>query len=185
MTLTVERTELPDILVFSPQVFGDPRGFFMETFHRQKYRDAGVQRDFVQDNYSHSCRGTLRGLHYQLRFPQAKLISVIWGEIFDVVVDIRRGSPTFGKWTALTLSDRNRKQLYVPEGFAHGFCVMSEKADVMYKCTDFYHPEDERGILWSDPDLGIRWPLKEPILSEKDRKYLALSKVRPEDLPEL
>ena len=183
MPLQAERTAIPDVIVVTPQVFKDPRGFFMETFHAQKYRDIGIGRAFVQDNYSHSGRGTLRGLHFQLRHPQAKLVSVIWGTIFDVAVDIRVGSPTFGKWVGQILSDENRKQLFIPEGFAHGFCVLSERADVMYKCTDFYDPADDRGVLWSDPDIGIAWPMKEPLLSEKDSRHLPLRQMPPDRLP--
>lgn len=183
MPLQAESTSLPGVLLVTTPVFKDPRGFFMETFHARKYRDIGIAQAFVQDNYSHSSHGTLRGLHFQLRHPQAKLVSVIWGTIFDVAVDIRTGSPTFGKWVGQILSDANRRQLFVPEGFAHGFCVLSERADVMYKCTDFYDPSDDRGVLWSDPDVGIEWPLKDPLLSEKDGKYLRLRKMPPEELP--
>jgi dTDP-4-dehydrorhamnose 3,5-epimerase len=183
MSLQCEPTAVPEVRVLTPRVYRDPRGFFMETFHEEKYRAAGVARRFVQDNYSHSGRGTLRGLHYQLRRPQAKLVSVIWGTIFDVAVDIRAGSPTFGRWVGQTLSDENRCQLFIPEGFAHGFCVLSERADVMYKCTDFYHPQDDRGVLWNDPAIGIQWPLTDPLLSDKDRKLKPLAEIPPEDLP--
>jgi len=176
-------TALPEVLLITPPVFQDSRGFFMETFHERKYREAGIRRTFVQDNYSHSGRGTLRGLHYQLRRPQGKLVSVIWGEIFDVAVDIRVGSPTFGQWVGQALSDGNRCQLYIPEGFAHGFRVLSEKADVMYKCTDFYDAADDRGVLWSDPAIGIRWPAEQPLLSEKDRRLRPLGAVPPAELP--
>jgi len=183
MTLTVEPTAIPEVLVVSPPVFQDARGFFMETFHAEKYRRAGIDRRFVQDNYSHSCRGTLRGLHYQLRRPQAKLVAVIWGAIYDVAVDLRRGSPTFGRWVAQVLSDENRKQLFIPEGFAHGFCVLSDRADVLYKCADFYDPADDRGILWCDPRLAIQWPVAEPLLSEKDRRHPTLEQAPSAMLP--
>ena len=178
-----EPTEIPQVLLLTPDVFGDARGFFMETFSERRYRDLGLSGPFVQDNYSHSRTPTLRGLHYQLRRPQAKLITVIWGKIFDVAVDIRVGSPTFGRWVGQVLSDANRNQLYIPEGFAHGFCVLSEKADVMYKCTDYYAPEDERGVLWSDPEIGIEWPVRDPLVSEKDARNRPLKDIPGEDLP--
>lgn len=168
MTLISTEQTLPGVLLIEPAVFEDDRGFFMETYHVEKYRETGIVRAFVQDNLSHSRRDTLRGLHYQLKHPQGKLIYVISGEILDVAVDIRRGSPTFGQWTGIRLSSENRLQIYVPEGFAHGFCVLSEFADVMYKCTDLYVPGDEYGVLWSDPDLAIEWPFENPILSKKD-----------------
>jgi dTDP-4-dehydrorhamnose 3,5-epimerase len=183
MALKCEKTSLPEVLLFTPDVFGDARGFFLETYHQRKYAGAGLNRAFVQDNYSHSCRGTLRGLHYQLRQPQAKLVSVIWGAIFDVAVDIRAGSPNFGRWVGQVLSDENRCQLYIPEGFAHGFCVVSEKADVMYKCTDFYDPQDDRGVLWSDSAIGVQWPATDPVLSAKDSRLLPLAQIVRENLP--
>jgi dTDP-4-dehydrorhamnose 3,5-epimerase len=164
-------------------VFQDPRGFFMETFHQEKYREGGIDGVFVQDNFSHSQKNTLRGLHYQLRYPQGKLIYALRGEIFDVVVDIRQGSPTFGKWESFILSGENRYQLFVPEGYAHGFCILSDTADVVYKCTDFYAPNDDFGVLWSDPTIGIDWPVKEPLLSEKDTKYPVLDDMPEESLP--
>jgi dTDP-4-dehydrorhamnose 3,5-epimerase len=167
-------TELPGVVLIEPKVFGDDRGFFMETFHRQKFAAAGIDVEFVQDNHSFSRRGVLRGLHYQLKFPQGKLVRAIRGEIFDVAVDLRRGSPTFGKWCGYTLNDANRKQLYVPPGFAHGFCVLSDIAEVIYKCTDVYHPEDERAVLWNDPTIAVAWPVKEPIVSPKDERGIPL-----------
>jgi dTDP-4-dehydrorhamnose 3,5-epimerase len=170
-------------LVFTPDVFGDPRGYFKETFRTDRYGACGLTRPFVQDNFSHSCAGTLRGLHYQLPHAQAKLVTVLRGEVFDVAVDIRLGSPTFGKWVGEVLSDRNHRQLYIPEGFAHGFCVLSEEADFIYKCTDFYAPKDDHGIIWSDPVIGIEWPVKKPILSEKDRRHPVLSAMPREQLP--
>jgi dTDP-4-dehydrorhamnose 3,5-epimerase len=155
-------------------VFRDPRGFFVETYHAERYAAAGIDVTFVQDNHSRSERGTLRGLHAQQRFPQAKLVRVIEGEVWDVAVDIRVGSPTFGRHTAATLSATDHRQIFVPTGFAHGFCVLSERAQVEYKCTDYYHPGDELRILWSDPELGIPWPVEAPILSDKDRAALPL-----------
>lgn len=183
MTIEHDETTLPGVVLYKPRVFRDDRGFFMETFHAEHYREAGLSREFVQDNYSHSCRGTMRGLHYQLHHAQGKLVSVIWGTIFDVAVDIRRGSPTFGSWVGQTLSDENRYQLYIPEGFAHGFFVLSEEADVMYKCTDYYMPGDEYGIRWDDPDIGVQWPSGDPILSEKDARLPFLKDAPPEHLP--
>jgi len=175
-------TELPGVLIIEPRVFTDARGFFLESYHAQRYAEAGLPEVFVQDNHSRSVKGTLRGLHYQLRRPQGKLLRATRGAIFDVAVDIRRGSPTFGRWVGVELSEDNKRQLFVPAGFAHGFCVTSEVAEVEYKCTDFYIPEDERGIIWSDPSIGIRWPVREPILSTKDRAYDRLTADR-DDLP--
>ncbi|GAB4546342.1 MAG: dTDP-4-dehydrorhamnose 3,5-epimerase [Thermodesulfovibrionia bacterium] len=183
MSLRTIATGLPDIILIEPDVFYDRRGFFMETFHQERYKGIGINGSFVQDNLSHSKKGVLRGLHYQLRYPQAKLVYVISGEIFDVVVDIRRGSPTFGRWEGVVLSAENRRQIYIPEGFAHGFCVLSEYADVIYKCTNFYMPGDDFGILWSDPDIGIKWPIKEPILSEKDSKNPRIADITDGLLP--
>ncbi|MCE9613399.1 MAG: dTDP-4-dehydrorhamnose 3,5-epimerase [Lentisphaerae bacterium] len=178
-----EPTTLPEVLLVTPRVFEDPRGFFMETFSERRYAECGIRGPFVQDNYSHSRAGILRGLHFQLHHPQAKLVSVIWGEIFDVAVDVRVGSPTFGQWVGQILSDRNRCQLFVPPGFAHGFCVLSDKADVMYKCTDYYHPQDDRGLLWSDPDIAITWPVASPLVSEKDARYCPLREIPRDQLP--
>ena len=183
MTLKFTETPLPGVIVLEPRVFEDDRGFFMETYHGDKYATAGLQKPFVQDNLSHSRRFTLRGLHYQLQHPQAKLVYVVTGEIFDIAVDIRRGSPAFGKWTGTLLSAENRRQLYVPEDFAHGFCVLSETADVIYKCTDLYAPGDDYGILWSDPVLNIDWPIDRPILSEKDARNRVLKDVPKGRLP--
>ena len=164
-------TDLPGVLVLEPQVFRDERGFFLETYHQQKYAELGITPTFVQDNHSRSQRGTLRGLHAQLRRPQGKLVRVIEGEVFDVAVDIRRGSPTFGKWAGAWISSENFRQIYIPPGFAHGFCVTSEIAQVEYKCTDFYDPTSEISLQWNDPDLAVDWPLAEigsPLLSKKD-----------------
>ena len=181
--MRVIHTELPGVVIFQPDAFGDPRGFFMETFHREKYRALGLDREFVQDNFSHSCARTLRGLHYQWHQPQAKLVTVLHGAVFDVAVDIRRGSPTFGRWIGLTLSRENHKQLFIPEGFAHGFCVLSERVDFIYKCTAFYDPSDERGLLWNDPAVGIDWPISEPLLSARDVRLPLLADVPESELP--
>ncbi|MBW2636346.1 MAG: dTDP-4-dehydrorhamnose 3,5-epimerase [Deltaproteobacteria bacterium] len=176
-------TELSGVLLIEPDIFRDERGFFMETYHRIRYSEAGIDRVFVQDNRSHSRRGILRGLHYQLEHGQDKLIYAATGEIFDVAVDIRLGSPTFGRWVGDYLSAENGRQIFVPKGFAHGFCVLSETAAVVYKCTDFYAPGDEYGILWSDPEIGIDWPLKDVVVSGKDGRNPELSKVNEGLLP--
>ena len=183
MPVRFTETSLPGVILIEPQVFKDARGFFLETFHKEKYAQGEIDRTFVQDNHSHSQRGTLRGLHYQLGHAQGKLVYVVTGEIFDVAVDIRRGSPTFGQWVGAHLSEENRHQIYVPEGFAHGFCVLSDMADVIYKCTDFYSPEDECGILWKDPTIGIDWPMTAPVLSEKDSRNPRLGDVPERLLP--
>jgi dTDP-4-dehydrorhamnose 3,5-epimerase len=164
-------TDLPGVVVVEPKVFDDPRGFFMETYHKLRFAEQGIAAEFVQDNHSRSVQNTLRGLHYQIQHPQGKLVRVVSGEIFDVAVDLRRRSPTFGRWTGARLSDQNRRQMYVPPGFAHGFCVISPTAEIVYKCTDFYYPEHDRTLLWNDPAIGINWPLGgPPILSAKDEK---------------
>ena len=165
----------PEILLVEPDVFPDPRGFFMETWHAEKYTQHGLPEIFLQDNHSRSTRGVLRGLHYQLEHPQGKLVRVVSGEVFDVAVDIRRGSPWFGKWVGAVLSEENQQQLYVPPGFAHGFCTLSEQADFLYKCTDIYTSGDEYGIAWDDPDIGIEWPQLDYLLSDKDLDNLRLS----------
>jgi dTDP-4-dehydrorhamnose 3,5-epimerase len=169
--MNVRPTAIPDVLVFEPKVFGDDRGFFFESFHRQRFA-AAVKRpvEFVQDNHSSSTRGVLRGLHYQLPRPQAKLVRVVRGEVFDVAADLRRGSPTFGRWVAEVLSAENKRQMWVPEGFAHGFFVMSEAAEILYKTTDYWCPEHERCIRWDDPQLAVAWPLGGvvPTMSAKD-----------------
>ncbi|MFH0813761.1 MAG: dTDP-4-dehydrorhamnose 3,5-epimerase [Pseudomonadota bacterium] len=183
MPLKIIGTALPDILLIEPEVYEDPRGFFLETYHQKKYADAGIHPNFVQDNYSHSKRNTLRGLHYQLRYPQAKLVYVITGEIFAGVVDIRRGSPTFGQWVGPQLTAETTLQILVPEGFAHGFCVLSDTADVIYKCTDFYVPDDDYGIFWADPVIRIEWPVKIPLLSMKDKKNQKLTELGEDFLP--
>jgi dTDP-4-dehydrorhamnose 3,5-epimerase len=163
-------TDLPGVIVVEPDIHRDGRGFFLETYHADKYRAGGIDGRFVQDNHSQSARGTVRGLHLQVRRPQGKLIRVVDGEIFDVAVDVRRGSPTFGRWVGVTISAGNFKQCYVPPGFAHGFCVTSPDAQVEYKCTDLYDPGYEIGIAWNDPALAIAWPVAEPLLSERDRR---------------
>ena len=158
----------PEVLLIEPDVFPDPRGFFMETFHSIKYAEHGLPAVFLQDNHSRSSRGVLRGLHYQLKNPQGKLVRVVSGEVFDVAVDIRRGSPWFGKWVGAILSEENHRQMYVPPGFAHGFCTLSERADFLYKCTDLYAPGDEYGIAWDDPEIAIEWPEMDYLMSDKD-----------------
>lgn len=183
MALQVIPQEIPEVKLIIPDVFGDSRGFFQETFKDSSYRAAGIETVFVQDNWSRSVKGTLRGLHYQLPNPQDKLVWAVRGEIFDVAVDIRRGSPTFGRWVAAVLSDTNHHQLFIPAGFAHGFCVLSDVADFMYKCSDYYSPRDEKGLLWSDPSLAIPWPVKDPLLSKRDVALRPLAEVSPETLP--
>ena len=164
-------TEIPDVLILEPEVFEDERGFFLESYNRRGFREAtGLDPAFVQDNHSRSVRNVLRGLHYQIRQPQGKLVRVVAGAVFDVAVDLRRSSPTFGRWAGTLLSAENKRLLWIPEGFAHGFLVMSEYADFLYKTTDYYAPQNERTLAWNDPEIGIRWPLDgEPILSAKDR----------------
>jgi dTDP-4-dehydrorhamnose 3,5-epimerase len=174
-------TELAGVVVIEPDVFGDARGFFMETWHERKFVDGGIDVRFVQDNHSRSGRGILRGLHIQLQHTQGKLVRAAQGEIFDVAVDLRRDSPRFGQWTGHVLSEANRHQLWVPPGFAHGFYVLSDSADVIYKCTDFYAPEHERTLRWDDPKVAIRWPLVDgcaPTLSQKDSTGLSLDEIR-------
>lgn len=182
--MEILKTSLPGVLIFQPDVFEDQRGYFMETYHRKKYTEEGLDQSFVQDNLSYSTRGTLRGLHYQYPNAQGKLVQAVKGEIFDVVVDIRKDSPAFGHWTGVHLSDENKRQLFIPKGFAHGFCVLSNTAFVMYKCSDFYAPESEKGILWSDTDIGINWPVKEPLLSPKDSQYPCLKDISSDNLPD-
>lgn len=169
-------TALPEVKLIEPQVFGDERGFLLESFRRDRFNAAGLPTNFVQDNSSRSRRNVLRGLHYQLRQPQGKLVRVVHGEVFDVAVDIRAGSPTFGQWIGVSLSDQNHQMLWIPPGFAHGFYAVSEVADVAYKCTALFAAEDDHGILWSDPAVGIAWPASDPLLSEKDRRYPPLNR---------
>ncbi|HEX6245650.1 MAG TPA: dTDP-4-dehydrorhamnose 3,5-epimerase [Polyangiales bacterium] len=181
--MKVTQQALPEVLLIEPQVFGDERGYFKETFHAARYAQFGIDLPFVQDNVSRSRHGILRGLHLQNPHSQGKLVSVSEGEVFDVAVDVRVGSPTFGKWVSASLSAQNHAQLYVPPGFAHGFLVVSEFATFVYKCTDLYHPECEIGIAFDDPELGIRWPNAAPVVGDKDRKNLTLSKIDPSKLP--
>jgi dTDP-4-dehydrorhamnose 3,5-epimerase len=167
--------QVPDVLIIEPDVYSDARGFFLETYHAARYRAHGIDGPFVQDNHSRSRAGTLRGLHLQVGRPQGKLVRVIAGEIYDVGVDVRRGSPTFGQWAGTLLSAENFRQCYIPAGFAHGFCVLSEVAEVEYKCTDLYEPSSEIGIAWNDPALGIAWPVEDPLLSDRDRSHPKLA----------
>lgn len=175
--MRVVPTGLPGVVVIEPVVHRDGRGFFVETYHADRYRALGIAGPFVQDNHSRSTAGTLRGLHLQLKRPQGKLIRVIEGEIFDVAVDVRRGSPSFGRWVGVTLTAEGFKQVYVPPGFAHGFCTVSEVAQVEYKCTDLYDPASEIGIAWNDPALGITWPVRDPFLSARDSRHPMLSEL--------
>ena len=183
--MKVERTALPGVLILEPKVFGDARGFFMETWNRSRYAEAGLPGEFVQDNVSYSRHGVLRGLHYQHPRAQGKLVHVLEGEVFDVAVDVRVGSPTFGRWVGAALSAQNRRQLWIPPGFAHGFCVTGETALFCYKCTELYAPEHEGSILWNDPAIGIAWPLEHPTLSAKDAAAPPLAAVSPARLPTL
>lgn len=183
--MNVQETALPGVLLIEPRVFGDDRGAFLESWQRERYVAAGIDAAFVQDNHSRSTYGVVRGLHYQLHHPQGKLVRVARGRVLDVAVDIRRGSPTFGQWTGAVLDDESHRQLWLPPGFAHGFAVLSPTADFLYKCTDFYHPEDERTVLWNDPDLGIDWQVAEPILSQRDLAAVRLADMPAEELPAL
>lgn len=174
----VETCEIEGLKILTPQVFGDERGYFMETYQYNDFKEAGIDCTFVQDNQSASKKGVLRGLHFQKQFPQDKLVRVIRGEVFDVAVDLRKGSPTFGKWFGVVLSEENKKQFFIPKNFAHGFLVLSDYAEFCYKCTDFYHPNDEGGLLWSDKEIGVNWPISEGMeltLSEKDKKWGSFS----------
>ena len=181
--MKVERASIPDVLVLEPKVFGDARGFFFENYNRRTFAAAtGLDVEFVQDNHSRSVRHVLRGLHYQIRQPQGKLVRVSAGEIWDVAVDLRRGSPSFGKWAAAKLDAESHRMLWIPPGSAHGFAVLSESADVLYKATDFYAPEHERTLLWNDPALGISWPLPgEPVMTDKDRRGTPLARAETFD----
>ena len=169
--MQIKPTPLDGMLILEPQIFEDERGYFIETHHNQRFQSADIDCTFVQDNLSFSKKNVLRGLHFQKTKPQAKLIQAVSGGIFDVGVDLRKGSPTFGKWFGVVLSEENKRQFFVPEGFAHGFCVLSQSAHVAYKCSDFYDPQDEGGLHWSDPDIAIDWPLTDPILSAKDSQF--------------
>ena len=169
--MDIQKTPLKGLYVIEPRVFADSRGFFFESYNLHNFKTHGIDAQFVQDNHSKSMKHTLRGLHYQINPGQAKLVRVINGEIFDVAVDIRSNSPTYGKWYGCVLSEENKKQFYIPVGFAHGFCVISDIAEVLYKCSDFYSPKDERGIIWNDPTLNIDWPAKTPLLSQRDKQH--------------
>ncbi len=182
--MEIIETNLPGVVIIEPKVFGDDRGYFFETWQQTRYEAIGIKEKFVQDNISYSTRGVLRGLHYQNPNTQGKLVSVLQGEVFDVAVDIRVGSPNFGHWTGVFLSGENHRQLWVPPGFAHGFCVTSETAYFSYKCTDVYTPQAEGGIIWSDPDIGIEWPLEDVVLSDKDKIYTKLKDMTANKLPQ-
>ena len=181
--MNVKETKLPGVVILEPDVFCDERGFFLETWNSRCYEGTGIQNRFVQDNVSFSKRGVLRGLHFQHPQSQGKLVQVLWGEVADVAVDIRVGSATFGQWVSETLSVANHRQMYIPPGFAHGYCVTSETAVFSYKCTNFYNASTEGGIIWNDPDLNITWPTEEPVLSAKDAKCPRLRDIPPEKLP--
>ncbi len=182
--MRVVPTDLPGVIVIEPAIHADGRGFFLETYHADRYREHGITGPFVQDNHSRSLAGTLRGLHLQIRRPQGKLVRAIEGEIFDVAVDVRRGSPTFGRWVGAILTAENFRQMYVPPGFAHGFAVVSPVAQVEYKCTDLYDPASEIGIAWNDPALGITWPIAQPLLSARDSQHPTLAE-QTDRLPQL
>lgn len=182
--MQLTKCELPEVLLVTPKVFGDERGFFLESYNEREFGRAGIDAHFVQDNHSRSTRGVLRGLHYQLENPQGKLVRVARGAIFDVAADVRVGSPTFGKWVGVVLDSEKKQSLWIPPGFAHGFCVLSDEADVLYKASAFYDPADEKGVIWNDAALGIKWPITDPILSPKDRAFQALTPGRS-DLPRL
>jgi dTDP-4-dehydrorhamnose 3,5-epimerase len=182
--MNVKETKLPGVLILEPKVFPDDRGYFLETWNSKRYEQAGIPGFFVQDNISFSRKGILRGLHFQCPQSQGKLIQVLSGEVLDVIVDIRVGSPTYSQWIGEVLSESNHRQMYVPPGFAHGYCVTSETALFSYKCTDFYNPATEHGIIWNDPNIGIKWPVKQPILSTKDEAYPRLKDLEPENLPQ-
>ncbi|MDX8403772.1 MAG: dTDP-4-dehydrorhamnose 3,5-epimerase [Mariprofundaceae bacterium] len=184
--MKVIKTELPGVLIIEPKVFGDARGFFLETFHKQRYEEAGIpglELGFVQDNHSRSCKGVLRGLHFQLDNPQGKLVSAGTGAVFDVAADVSPDSATYGQWVGVELSEENHRQLWIPPGYAHGFCVLSDVADFQYKCTALYHPQSDSGVAWDDSDLGIAWPISNPLLSEKDMVLPSLSGAKRDRLP--
>lgn len=181
--MKVTPTSLPGVLLIEPDIYRDGRGFFIERFNERRYHEAGIEATFVQDNHSHSRHGVLRGLHFQRRHPQGKLVWVIQGRVYDVAVDVRHGSPTFARWEGVILDDTDCRQLYVPPGFAHGFCVLSDSAEFVYKCTTYYDPQDEGGVTWSDPMIGITWPITDPTLSDRDRAYPPLAELGAADLP--
>ena len=177
-------TNLPGVIVFEPKKFGDKRGFFLETFRADVLQDAGINTQFVQDNHSRSSKGVLRGLHYQMTQTQGKLVRVATGAVFDVAVDVRHGSPTFGQWYGAQLDEDNMRMMYVPPGYAHGFVVLSDTTDFIYKCTNYYHPESEQGIAWDDPDIGIKWPITDVALSDKDKNNARLKDQTSDKLPD-
>jgi len=179
MSIVVEKLEIPDVLLIKPNVFGDVRGFFMESFNVEELKKYGIDSQFVQDNHSRSGKSVIRGLHFQSKKPQGKLVRVTRGSVFDVAVDVRPGSPTFGQHVSQVLSEENFLQMYIPAGFAHGFCTLSDVVDFQYKVTDYWDPEDEHGIIWNDPELNIKWPLgnEKPVLSDKDSSFDVLSKI--------
>ena len=181
--MKIIETRLPGVCIIEPKVYGDSRGYFLESYHEERYMQAGIQGRFVQDNHSRSSKGTLRGLHYQRQKPQGKLVRITQGEVFDVVVDIRCDSPFFGKWVGVNLSGENYRQLWVPPGFVHGFCVLTDTADFLYKCTEYYYPEDEGAVAWNDPNIGIEWPIEEPLLSKKDSAAPRLNDIPKDKLP--
>jgi len=181
--MKITKTPLPGVLLLEPKLHGDSRGFFLETYREDTLKALGINERFVQDNHSRSTRGILRGLHYQLTQPQGKLVRVAQGAVFDVAVDVRRGSPTFGQWCGATLDEESMRMMYIPQGFAHGFVVLSDVADFIYKCTDYYHPQSEQGILWNDPDIGIEWPITDVQLSEKDQNNPVLKQQSEQLLP--
>src|SRR3990167_2273611 len=183
MAISVKETSLQGVFVIESDVHTDVRGFFKEIYRSDKYLSAGLGMKFVQDNHSHSVKGVVRGLHYQLNSPQGKLVMAVSGEVFDVAVDIRKGSPSYGSWTGVYLSPLNNRQVYIPEGYTHGYCVLSESADVIYKCTALFDPDDEYGILWSDSDINIEWPVVNPVLSVRDAGNPALIEISDDDLP--
>ena len=178
--MKVSELEIPGVILIEPAVHKDKRGFFLETYHEERYAALGVPGPFVQDNHSKSVKGTVRGLHFQLGCPQGKLVRVTSGEVFDVAVDVRKGSPSFGKWVGAYLSAENMHQLYIPEGFAHGFCVTTDSAEFLYKCTDYYSPAEERGILWNDPDIDVSWPVSHALISDRDSALKTLSEMTNE-----
>lgn len=181
--MKVVETKLPGVIIFEPDVYADARGYFQEIFQKERYQAHGIDLTFVQDNISRSKQHVLRGLHFQVEQPQGKLVFVSRGRVFDVAVDVRYGSPTFGEFIAVILDDENHRQVYIPPGFAHGFCVLSDEADFIYKCTDYYHHSSERGILWNDADIAIPWPVTNPILSTKDSQNALLKDISPDFIP--
>ncbi len=182
--MNIIKTKLPGVCIIEPKIFGDSRGYFFEMYNGKKYTEIGVKKNFLQDNISRSEKGVLRGLHYQLNYPQGKLVTILKGNVFDVIVDVRRGSPNFKQWIGVELNENNHKQVYIPPGFAHGFYVLSDEAYFHYKCTEYYHPEDEQGIIWNDQEINIQWPLESgPMISAKDGKYLSIKDIHPDYLP--